>query len=296
MKWEGERQSDNVEDRRGGGHGGGGGGVRLGGRGIGLGTIVIALLAGWVLGINPLTILGVLGGGGGELAPPQVQTAPAQRPPANDPLASFVRTVLASTEDTWRATFQAAGKPYRDPGLVLFRGATPTACGTGQSAMGPFYCPGDEKVYIDLAFFETMRQRLGAPGDFAQAYVIAHEVGHHVQHVLGITDKVDGQRWRVSEVQANALSVRLELQADCLAGVWAFHSNQHKRWLEPGDVEEALNAASQIGDDTLQRKSQGMVVPESFTHGTSAQRVAWFKRGMAAGRMGDCNTFEARAL
>jgi len=299
MKWEGHRQSDNVEDRRAGGGGGlGGGGRRLGGRGIGLGTVAIALLAGWVFGINPLTILGVLGGAEG-LAPPTAQTAPAgpaRRPPADDPLAGFVSTVLASTEDHWRQAFQAGGQTYREPGLVLFRGATRTACGTGQSAMGPFYCPGDEKVYIDLGFFETMRQRLGAPGDFAQAYVIAHEVGHHVQHVLGITDKVEAQRRRVSEAQGNALSVRLELQADCLAGVWAHHSNKQKQWLEPGDVDEALNAASQIGDDTLQRKSQGVVVPESFTHGSSAQRVNWFKRGMGSGRMADCNTFEARSL
>ena len=293
MKWEGQRESDNVEDRR---SGGGGGGMRMGGRGIGVGTIVIALLAGWIFGINPLTVIGMLSGGGGELVPASVQTAPAQRAPADDPLAKFVRTVLASTEDTWRPAFQTAGQAYRDPGLVMFRGATPTACGTGQSAMGPFYCPGDEKVYIDLGFFETMRQRLGAPGDFAQAYVIAHEVGHHVQHVLGITDKVEAQRRRVSEAQGNALSVRLELQADCLAGVWAHHSNKQKQWLEPGDVDEALNAASQIGDDTLQRKSQGVVVPESFTHGSSAQRVNWFKRGMASGRMADCNTFEARQL
>ena len=296
MKWEGERQSDNVEDRRGQGGFGGGGGMRVGGRGIGVGTIAIALVAGWIFGINPLTILGVLGGDGGVAIAPPTQSAPAQRPPADDKLAGFVSTVLASTEDTWRAAFQANGKAYREPKLVLFRGATPTACGTGQSAMGPFYCPGDEKVYIDLGFFDTLRQKMGAPGDFAQAYVVAHEVGHHVQHVLGISDKVDAQRQRVSEAQANALSVRLELQADCLAGVWAHHANQQKRWLDAGDVDEALNAASQIGDDTLQRKSQGMVVPESFTHGSSTQRVSWFKRGMNSGRMGDCNTFEARNL
>ena len=299
MKWEGNRQSDNVEDRRsqGGGGGLGGGGMRVGGRGIGVGTIAIALVAGWIFGINPLTILGALSGDGGGLMPGAVQTAPAtpaQRPPAEDKVAAFVSTVLASTEDTWRQVFQASGQTYREPKLVLFRGATPTACGTGQSAMGPFYCPGDEKVYIDLAFNDTLRQKLGAPGDFAQAYVIAHEVGHHVQHVLGISDKVDAQRRRVSEAQGNALSVRLELQADCLAGVWAHHADR-ARQLEPGDVEEALNAASQIGDDTLQRRSQGMVVPESFTHGSSAQRVSWFKRGMASGRMGDCNTFDARA-
>jgi uncharacterized protein len=293
MKWEGNRQSDNVEDRRNGG-GGSGGGLRLGGRGIGLGTIAVAVVAGWIFGINPLTILGLLGGGG--LEAPTAQTAPAQGVPANDPTTVFVRTVLASTEDTWRQAFQANGSQYRDPGLVLFRGATPTACGTGQSAMGPFYCPGDEKVYLDLAFFDTMRQRLGAPGDFAQAYVIAHEVGHHVQQVLGISEKVEAQRRRVGQAQANALSVRLELQADCLAGVWAHHSNRQKQWLDAGDVDEALNAASQIGDDNLQRRSQGTVVPESFTHGSSVQRVTWFKRGMASGRMADCDTFSARAL
>ena len=297
MKWEGERQSDNVEDRRGGGMGGGfGGGMpRVGGRGIGIGTIVIALIGGWVLGINPLTLLGALSGGGPVTAP-SAQQAPAQKPPANDKVAAFVSTVLASTEDVWTEQFRAAGGAYRPPGLVLFRGATRTACGTGQSAMGPFYCPADQKVYIDLGFFDTLDRRLGAPGDFAQAYVVAHEVGHHVQKQLGITDKVDGMRGRVTEEQMNALSVRLELQADCLAGVWAHHSQKSKAWLEPGDVEEGLNAAAQIGDDTLQRRSQGTVVPESFTHGTSAQRTTWFKRGLSSGSMSQCNTFESRQL
>ena len=297
MKWEGERQSDNVEDRRGAGMGGGfGGGMpRVGGRGIGIGTIVIALIGGWVLGINPLTLLGALGGGGAVMEP-SAQQAPAQKPPANDKVAAFVSTVLASTEDVWTEQFRAAGGAYRPPGLVLFRGATRTACGMGQSAMGPFYCPGDQKVYIDLGFYETMRTRLGAPGDFAQAYVIAHEVGHHVQNLLGITDKVDGMRGKVSAAQQNALSVRLELQADCFAGVWAHHAQAARQVLEAGDVEEALNAATQIGDDTLQRKSQGTVVPESFTHGTSAQRVNWFQRGLQTGSMQQCNTFEARTL
>jgi uncharacterized protein len=179
---------------------------------------------------------------------------------------------------------------------VLFRGAVGTACGTGQSAMGPFYCPGDQKVYIDLGFFDTLRARMGAPGDFAQAYVIAHEVGHHVQNLLGITGKVDGMRGRVSEPQMNALSVRVELQADCFAGVWAYHSQKGKGWLERGDVEEAMNAAAQIGDDTLQRKSQGTVVPESFTHGTSVQRQTWFRRGLESGSVAQCNTFDARTL
>ena len=296
MKWEGNRQSDNVEDAREGG-GGGGGGFRLGGGGgVGVGTVVIALLAGWAFGINPLTILGLLSGDGG--APMSqgspVTQAPAARPPANDKMAQFVSTVLADTEDVWRAQFKQMGKEYREPKLRLFRGAEPTACGQGQAAMGPFYCPGDQKVYIDLAFYETMRTRLGAPGDFAQAYVIAHEVGHHVQNLMGITGKIDAMRGRVSEVQQNALSVRLELQADCFAGVWAHDAQGARQILEQGDVEEALNAATQIGDDTLQRKSSGHVVPESFTHGSSAQRVAWFKKGLQTGSVNQCNTFEAR--
>ena len=297
MKWEGDRQSDNVEDRRdgGGGGAGGGGGFGLGGRSIGLGSVAIALVAGWVFGVNPLTVLGLLGGGGAQQAP-SAQTAPAARPPASDRPAAFVATVLADTEDVWREQFKAQGATYQDPKLVLFRGTTPTACGRGQSAMGPFYCPGDQKVYIDLAFYETLRTQLGAPGDFAQAYVIAHEVGHHVQNLLGISEKLDAQRGKIPEARMNALSVRLELQADCFAGVWAFHANRTRQVLEQGDIEEALNAAAQIGDDKLQRQSQGTVRPESFTHGTSAQRVGWFKRGIEAGRMGDCNTFEARSL
>lgn len=293
MKWEGQRQSENVEDRRGAR---GGGGLRLGGRrGIGLGTIVVALVAGWIFGINPLTLLGVLGGGGPVAEAPSAE-APAQRPPAGDPLAAFVSTVLADTEDVWTGVMRGGGAVYREPKLVLFRGAVGTACGTGQSAMGPFYCPGDQKVYIDLGFFETLRARMGAPGDFAQAYVIAHEVGHHVQNLLGITGKVDAMRGRVSETQMNALSVRVELQADCFAGVWAHHSHKGKGWLERGDVEEAMNAAAQIGDDALQRKSQGTVVPESFTHGTSAQRQGWFRRGLESGSVAQCNSFDARTL
>jgi len=296
MKWEGDRQSDNVEDRRDEGPSMGGGGFSFGGgRGIGVGTIVIALVAGWAFGINPLTILGALSGGGMPEAP-VAQQAPAHRPPADDKLAAFVSTVLADTEDVWRELFKAQGATYRDPKLVLFRGSTRTACGAGQAAMGPFYCPGDEKVYIDLSFYETMKTRLGAPGDFAQAYVIAHEVGHHVQALLGITEKVDAMRQRGNQAQSNALSVKLELQADCLAGVWAFHANRSRQILEQGDVEEALNAASQIGDDTLQKRSQGTVVPESFTHGTSAQRVGWFKRGLGGGNLRECNTFDVARL
>ncbi|MDE2080590.1 MAG: neutral zinc metallopeptidase [Burkholderiales bacterium] len=288
MKWEGQDQSDNVEDRRDGGGGLGGSGI--GGRHIGIGSVVIALLAGWAFGINPLTVLGLLGGGSGA---PVVQQAPAHKPPPGDREAVFVSVVLRDTEQVWGQIFQAAGGRYEDPRLVLFRGATPTACGTGQSAMGPFYCPGDRKVYLDLDFFDTLSRRLGAPGQFAQAYVIAHEVGHHVQNLMGITAKVEALRSRQSTAQANATSVRLELQADCLAGVWAFHSQQGKGWLEAGDIEQALNAASQIGDDTLQRESRGTVVPESFTHGSSAQRVDWFKRGLAGGQVNACNTFQA---
>jgi uncharacterized protein len=295
MKWEGHEQSSNVEDRR--GQGRGMGGIRLGGgRGIGFGTIVIALLASWIFGINPLTVLGVLGGGGGlSMSPPAAQ-GPAKAPPANDASAMFVSTVLRDTEQVWARQMAAAGAQYQPPKLVLFAGRTPTACGTGQSAMGPFYCPGDQKVYIDLDFFETLRSRMGAPGDFAQAYVVAHEVAHHVQNLLGITGKVDAMRGRVSEQQMNALSVRVELQADCFSGVWAHHSQQGKGWLEKGDIEEGLNAAAQIGDDMLQRKSQGVVVPESFTHGSSQQRMTWFRRGLESGSVQQCNTFDARQL
>jgi uncharacterized protein len=291
MKWEGNRESDNVEDAR--GSGGGGGGFRIGGgRGLSLGTVAVAVVAGWIFGINPLTLLGLMDGG----PAPQVQQAPAGRPPADDKLAQFVSVVLADTEDVWREQFAKLGSTYREPKLRLFRGSEPTACGMGQSAMGPFYCPGDQKVYIDLGFYETMRNRLGAPGDFAQAYVIAHEVGHHVQNLMGISGKVDSMRGRISEAEQNALSVRLELQADCFAGVWAHHANNARQILEQGDVEEALNAASQIGDDTLQRKSRGTVQPETFTHGSSAQRVSWFKKGLQSGSVGQCNTFEARQL
>ncbi|KZT13948.1 metalloprotease [Acidovorax sp. GW101-3H11] len=294
MKWEGNRESDNVEDRRSGG-GGGGGSPVFGGRSIGIGTIVIALLGGWVLGINPLTILGLLSGGG----PPahvQQQPGPAHRPPADDTMARFVSTVLADTEDVWGQVFRQGGGRYQEPRLVLFRGATPTACGTGQAAMGPFYCPADQKVYIDLGFYETLKNRLGAPGDFAQAYVIAHEVGHHVQNQLGISGKVDQMRGRVSKAEYNALSVRLELQADCFAGVWAHHAQNARQILEQGDVEEAMNAAAKIGDDALQRSSGGAVVPESFTHGTSAQRQRWFHNGLQNGSVKACDTFAARSL
>ncbi len=291
MDTEGRRESDNVEDRRGSGGGMGGGGG-IGGRHVGIGGIVIALVASYFLGINPMTVLGILGGGGGG-STQQVSQGPAQRPPKDDVMASFVSKVLADTEDVWGAVFAQGNAKYPAPKLVLFRGATPTACGTGQSAMGPFYCPGDQKVYIDLAFYETMKNKLGAPGDFAQAYVIAHEVGHHVQHVMGISGKVDAMRGRISEKEQNALSVRLELQADCFAGVW---SRGSKLNLDKGDIEEALNAASQIGDDTLQKKSQGYAQPETFTHGSSKQRMAWFSNGLQSGNLKTCDTFSAKAL
>ena len=288
MKWEGNRESDNVEDRR----SAGGGRPVFGGRSIGIGTIVIALLGGWALGINPLTILGLLSGG----PPAQVQQAPAQRPPADDPMARFVSTVLADTEDVWTQVFAQGGARYVAPKLVLFTGATPTACGTGQSAMGPFYCPGDQKVYLDMDFFNTLSRQLGAPGEFAQAYVIAHEVGHHVQNLLGISGKVDAMRGRVSQREQNALSVRLELQADCFAGVWANHANQARHILENGDIESAVNAAERIGDDALQQQSSGTVVPDSFTHGSSAQRQRWFMQGLKTGSVKACDTFNTQSL
>ncbi len=295
MRWEGNRESDNVEDRRDQGSAGGGGRGFLGGRSIGIGTIVVALIGGWVLGINPLTLLGMLSGGdGGQMV--QTQQAPAQRPPADDQMAKFVSVVLADTEDVWTKVFAQRNARYVPPHLVLFRGSTPTACGSGQSAMGPFYCPGDQKVYIDLNFYQTLKNQLGAPGEFAQAYVIAHEVGHHVQNLLGITDKVDQMRGRASEREQNAVSVRVELQADCFAGVWARKSQDSKQWLERGDIESAMNAAEKIGDDALQKRSQGRVVPDSFTHGSSAQRVRWFTQGMNSGDIQRCDTFAAQSL
>lgn len=289
MKWEGNRQSDNVEDRR-----DGGGGPMLGGRSIGIGTIVIALVGGWVLGINPLTILGLLSGDGG--APVVQQQTPAQGPPANDAMARFVSTVLADTEDVWAQIFRQGGANYQQLRLVLFRGAIETTCGRGQSAMGPFYCPGDQKVYIDLSFYDQLKNQLGAPGDFAQAYVIAHEVGHHVQNLLGISGQVDQMRGRVSKVEYNKLSVKLELQADCFAGVWAHHADSQRQILEQGDVEEAMNAAAKIGDDALQKAQTGQVVPDSFTHGSSAQRQRWFKTGLQSGEIKACDSFSAVSL
>ena len=294
MKWEGNRESSNVEDRRDDPGGSRGGSGLMGGRSIGIGTIVVALLGGWIFGINPMTILGVLSGGE---APSQLQApAPQQRSPADDRMAKFVRTVLADTEDVWKDVFTKGGATYKEPRLVMFRGATPTACGQGQSAMGPFYCPADQKVYIDLGFYETLTKRLGAPGEFAQAYVIAHEVGHHVQNLLGISAKVDEMRGRVSKVEYNALSVKLELQADCFAGVWAYNANNSRQILEGGDIAAAMNAAAKIGDDALQRSAGGAVVPESFTHGSSAQRQKWFETGLKTGSVKACDTFSARNL
>ena len=292
MRLDDQRESDNLEDRRGGG-GGGSFGLPIGGR-FGIGTILIALVGGYLLGVNPLTLLGLVDQV--QHSVPQQQSAPAHRPPADDDMARFVSKVLASTEDTWREIFRTSGKQYQDPKLVLFSGATPTACGTGQSAMGPFYCPGDHKVYIDLSFYRDLKTRFHAPGEFAQAYVIAHEVGHHVQNLLGISGKVEAQRRRVSEAEGNALSVRLELQADCFAGVWGKHADSMKKILQPGELEQALTAAAAIGDDRLQQQSRGRIAPESFTHGSSAQRVRWFRAGFDSGDVNQCNTFAARRL
>ena len=291
MRMDGQEESSNVEDVR--GMSGGGGGFGFGGGTIGIGTIVVAVIAGWIFGINPLTLLGLAGGG----SEGSVQTAPAglaPAPPQNDAQARFVSQVLRSTEQVWTDIFRENGRTYHPPKLVIYRGTWQTGCGGGSAAMGPFYCPVDQKVYIDLRFYDLMEQKLHAPGQFAQAYVIAHEVGHHVQQELGIMDKVDALRSRSSEAQQNALSVRVELQADCFAGVWANRSQREQGWrLEPGDLETALNAAAQIGDDTLQQRSRGTVVPETFTHGTSAQRVAWLKRGVESGSVDRCNTFQS---
>jgi predicted metalloprotease len=274
--------SSNVEDRR---------GQRFGGRGLiggGIGTLVLVVI-GLVFGIDPRVIVGLA-----DTA--QQMQAPAQAPAGKlgaptDEMGRFVSVVLADTEQTWNTLFRQLGREYQEPRLVLFTGATPTACGTGQAAMGPFYCPLDQRVYIDLAFYQQLRDRFRAPGDFAQAYVIAHEVGHHVQNQLGIMQRMDAYRQRLSESQYNALSVRLELQADCFAGVWAHHAN-NRQLLEAGDVDEAMNAAAAIGDDTIQRRTQGRIVPESFTHGTSDQRMRWFMTGMKTGQISACNTFE----
>ena len=291
MKWEGNRESDHVEDRRDGNGPVGRGG--LGGRSLGIGSIAIALVASYFFGINPMTVLDLLSGGNPV---PQTQQIEPRKPPANDEMAKFVSTVLADTEDVWKNVFAQAGGTYREPTLVLFRGATQTSCGQGQAAMGPFYCPADQKIFIDLGFYETLKTRLGAPGDFAQAYVIAHEVGHHVQNLLGISAKMDRMRGRASQSDINALSVRMELQADCFAGVWANHAQAARQLLEQGDIEEAMNAAEKIGDDALQRSGGGSVLPDSFTHGTSIQRQRWFQNGLQNGSVKGCDTFSARQL
>jgi len=291
------RESDNVEDRRdeSDGGGGGGGGFGFGGGSIGIGGVIVALVASYFLGINPLTLLSMFSGGGAPVQQQQ-QQRPAHAPPKTDAEAHFVSQVLADTEDTWRDIFAKMGKQYVDPKLVLFRNRIPTACGTGQTAMGPFYCPGDQKVYIDLEFYEELKTRFHAPGEFAQAYVIAHEVGHHVQNLLGISAKVDRARQRSSPTQSNALSVRLELQADCFAGVWGFNANRTRHIIQDGDIDAALNAATQIGDDTLQKGAGRTINPDSFTHGSSAQRVEWFKRGITTGDINQCDTFKAANL
>ncbi|MFT4102019.1 MAG: neutral zinc metallopeptidase [Burkholderiaceae bacterium] len=293
MRWEGERESTNVEDRRGGG--GGGFGIPVRGRGIGLGTVAIALVAGWIFGINPLTLLGMFAGGGGPVAEAPTQAPAARTGTPDDTGGRFASVVLASTEDVWTRIFQQAGARYEPPPLVLYSGRTRTACGLGEAAAGPFYCPGDRKVYVDLDFYQILKNRLGAPGDAAQAYVIAHEVGHHVQNLTGTMNKIEAARRQMSEAQYNQVSVRLELQADCYAGIWAYHSQQAKRWLDAGDIEQAINAAAAVGDDRLQRQSQGMVRPETFTHGSSAQRVRWFKTGAQSGDINQCDTFSRNA-
>ncbi len=277
MRWTGGRRSGNVEDRR------GRGGMIAGG---GIGALLIGIVA-MLLGVDPGEVVppGATGGPAGQ--------APAGAPPADDAAADTVRLMLGDMEDTWTALFQRAGQRYEAPVLTLFDGGVSSACGFAQSAVGPFYCPRDRKVYIDLSFFRDLEQRFGASGDFAQAYVIAHEVGHHVQTITGISERVNAASARASKEEANALSVRQELQADCYAGVWGYHADKERQRLEPGEVEEALRAAAAIGDDRLQKQTQGYVVPESFTHGSSEQRVRWFRRGFESGDPGVCDTFSA---
>ncbi|MFM5115513.1 neutral zinc metallopeptidase [Aeromonas hydrophila] len=281
MRWQDRRESNNVEDRR---QQGGGGGIPIGGKGR-LILLVVVMVAGYYgVDLSPL------------LSEPTTQSQPQRQEmsqPAKDPLARFTSVILASTEDAWGEIFQQSGSRYQAPKLVLYRGATRTGCGQGQSVMGPFYCPADRTVYIDLSFYQEMRDKLGADGDFAQGYVVAHEVGHHVQNLLGIERKMREQQQGLSRAEQNKLSVKLELQADCFAGVWG-HYMEREQVLEHGDLEEALNAAQAIGDDRLQQQSQGRVIPDSFTHGTSAQRYAWFKRGFDSGKPASCNTFAAR--
>lgn len=291
MRWGDLRRSENVEDRRGMGGGFGGGGARRGG--LGIGALIIVGLIAWATGIDPRIIMGgmeMIQGPGTQ----QTQQAGKQGTP-DDEIGQFMASVLGSTEDVWTKIFQDNGKSYQEPRLVLFSGMTPSACGMGQAAMGPFYCPQDKQVYLDTSFFREMSQRFQASGDFAYAYVVAHEVGHHVQNLLGILPRVMQERQQSSRSESNELSVRTELQADCLAGVWAAHTQQ-KGVLEDGDIEEAINAATAIGDDRIQKQTQGTVVPDSFTHGSSAQRVRWFKTGLQSGNVQSCNTFAASQL
>lgn len=286
MKLDDSRRSDNVEDERGSGSGVGRG------TGIGLGTIVI-LIIGYFAGVSPSTLLSLLNGTDPQGA---MTTAPGPgitQSDTNDPQVDFVRAILGETEDVWGAYFQGIGKTYTRPHLVLFSGQVNSACGFASSASGPFYCPGDRRVYIDLSFYRQLATEFGAPGDFARAYVIAHEVGHHVQNLLGITDKAAQAEESAGRVGANHMSVEIELQADCFAGVWAQQANRARKILEPGDLDQGLAAASSVGDDTLQKRERGTVVPDSFTHGTSAQRVRWFRRGFEAGKIENCDTFSA---
>ena len=303
MDWKGRRESKNVEDQRGqntgGGLGGGGpsfrfpsGGQMRSSGGGGISGIILLVVLFFVLkacGIDPMQILA---GGGGLGESSQTEQSQPRTQARNDEMGQFVSVVLAETEDTWGKIFKANGRDYPEPTLVLFDGQVRSACGFASAASGPFYCPGDQKLYIDLNFYDTLSRQFGAPGDFAQAYVIAHEVGHHIQNLVGVLPRFNQMRQSMGESEANAMSVRVELQADCFAGIWA-HDTAQKGLLESGDIEEAINAAAQIGDDTLQRKTQGYVVPESFSHGTSAQRKEWFTRGLKTGNLDSCDTFGA---
>ncbi|NGM19324.1 zinc metallopeptidase [Roseomonas stagni] len=287
MQLGGGRESGNVEDRRGRGGGFGGRGIAVGG---GLGSMVLVVIA-LLLGVDPGVILS-----GGDPGPARTETQGGGAPPADDEGSRFVRRVLAETEDVWNPVFQQMGRRYEEPRLVLFSGAVQSACGMAQSAVGPFYCPGDSRVYIDLDFLAQMQRQLGAPGDFAAAYVIAHEVGHHVQNQLGVLGRVQQLRASAGEREGNALQVRVELQADCLAGMWARRANDARQILEDGDIEEGLNAAAAVGDDRLQRRARGTVQPDSFTHGSSEQRVRWFRTGLQSGRLEACDTFAPARL
>lgn len=285
MKWRRARQSDNVEDRRGGRNGGG--------AKIGLGGIAIIVVIGLLMGKDPMEMLGMVG----EMQQQTPAGGAGPAAPVNDEASQFIAAILGETEDVWAAAFAQSGSRYEPARLVLFSGRVQSACGSASSAVGPFYCPGDRQVYIDLGFFEEMKRRLGGGGDFAEAYVIAHEVGHHIQTLSGVSQRVNEARRRGENVQGDGgLLVRQELQADCYAGVWAHHAQRRHDWLEPGDIEEALNTASAIGDDTLQRQSSGTVMPDSFSHGTSTQRVRWFRVGFDHGDPGRCDTFAAPRL